>query len=99
MSNLIHFPNGNPVRMKNWELFDAVARHLLTQNAQSCSIGPNGGCAYRGDQGRKCAVGFMIPDELMTPDIEGASIEGPRDTSVGRQGHHRAQRYRIRIRR
>lgn len=27
-------------------------------------------CAYRGDNGRKCAVGMVIPDEDYSPDME-----------------------------
>lgn len=28
-------------------------------------------CAYRGDEGTKCAVGLFIPDELYSPTMEG----------------------------
>lgn len=38
-------------------------------------------CQYRGDNGRMCAVGCLIPDDLYTPDIEGSAstdfFEGP----------------------
>lgn len=58
--------------MTNQEIFDRVYVHLLTQNAKSeASIG----CAYRGDNGRKCAIGCLIPDEVYKPDFEGISPE------------------------
>lgn len=61
-------------------LFDVVADHLLTQKAKSLSTdamrekGNPLGCAYRGANGMKCAVGVMIPDELYSPKLEGWSI-------------------------
>ena len=43
------------------EVFDRVASHLLTQSARS--LLPDGsGCAYRGANGRMCAVGCLIAD-------------------------------------
>lgn len=42
------------------EVFEFVAHHLLTQKEQ-CMI--NGKCAYRGENGLKCAVGCIIADE------------------------------------
>ena len=43
------------------ELFDKIATHLLTQGARSeNSLGK---CLYRGEFGRKCAVGCLISDE------------------------------------
>jgi hypothetical protein len=56
--------------MTNQEIFDKVARHLLTQGARS--MGPNGTvqCLYRGSDGLKCAVGCLIPDELYWAGLE-----------------------------
>lgn len=28
-------------------------------------------CSYRGSEGRKCAAGYLIPDELYDPNMEG----------------------------
>lgn len=54
------------------EIFDTVAKHLLTQNARSVgSYFETGGCRYRGPNGLKCAVGCLIPDELYDPEMEG----------------------------
>lgn len=50
------------------EIFDRVARHLLTQKERSVT---RGRCRYRGAQGLKCAIGCLIPDELYRVDMEG----------------------------
>ena len=46
--------------MNNQEAFTIVRRALLKQNAQSRKS--DGHCAYRGNDGLKCAVGHLIPD-------------------------------------
>jgi len=33
---------------------------------------PSGQCLYRGPDGKKCAAGLLIPDELYNPKMEGA---------------------------
>lgn len=64
----------------NQEIFDIVAKHLLTQAAKSLSVQCTGtvyehrACRYRGDEGRKCAVGVLIPDELYKAELEGWSV-------------------------
>ncbi len=43
----------------------------------SSAIYPDTGvesCKYRGPNGKKCAVGMFIPDELYHPNIEGSCI-------------------------
>ena len=57
--------------MDNQQAFDTVARHLLTQGCKS--IGPHG-CAYRGEGGKKCAIGALIPDDLYNRSFEGNRI-------------------------
>ena len=32
------------------------------------------GCRYRGPDGKKCAIGHMIPDEHYRPEMEGGSV-------------------------
>ena len=54
------------------QTFDLVARALLAQGGPSMSAGM---CKYRGDCGRKCAAGWLIPDSKYDPDLEGVSIE------------------------
>ena len=59
------------------EVFDKVATHLLTQMEQSRSEAAKGfskeptGCAYRGDGGKMCAVGCLIPDDIYDEEMEG----------------------------
>lgn len=31
-------------------------------------------CAYRGDNGLKCAIGHVIPDSIYTADMEGRAV-------------------------
>ena len=54
------------------KVFDIVAKHLLTQNAQSKS--KTGYCKYRNENGLKCAIGVLIPDEVYSPKYEGTNI-------------------------
>lgn len=55
--------------MKIQELFDTVATHLLTQKKRATNTH---GCAYRGENGLKCAVGCLIPDSKYDPELEGS---------------------------
>jgi hypothetical protein len=50
------------------EVFETVARHLLTQGRQS--INAKGHCAYRGAEGRMCAVGCLITDDEYAPVMD-----------------------------
>lgn len=54
------------------QIYDTVKAHLLQQRC--VSINPTIGCAYRGDNGTKCAVGALIPDSMYDPAMEGAVI-------------------------
>lgn len=49
------------------EIFDQVAKHLLTQMARS-DRGPY--CAYRGPDGLVCAAGCLISDSEYTPEFD-----------------------------
>lgn len=65
--------------MKKQKIFDKVATHLLTQNAQSRAliedaVGPT--CAYRGSEGRKCAIGCLIPNTRYKSEMEGKGVRG-----------------------
>lgn len=58
--------------LQSQEIFDKVATHLLTQNAKSID---GKACMYRGPNGLRCAVGGIIPDDLMNEcNFEGASV-------------------------
>jgi hypothetical protein len=55
-------------------VFDYVAEHLLRQGEPAMT---GNGCAYRGEGGLQCAVGFLIDDrmyEKLTDAIEGKTI-------------------------
>lgn len=60
--------------MDKQQVFDKVAKHLLTQNAKSMAPYDGGytDCAYRGRGGLMCAVGCLIADEHYSSDLEGA---------------------------
>lgn len=58
-------------RLTNQEIFTKVKRHLLKQKQQARRLG---GCAYRTEDGLKCAVGCLIPKKLYKKQIEGLAI-------------------------
>lgn len=69
------------------ETFDKVATHLLTQNEramrddrvidpESLYYDPDNNCAYFNEDGLKCAVGCLIPEDKYSPDIEGKGVHG-----------------------
>lgn len=53
-------------------IFNRVKNYLLAQNEQS--LDSQDRCMYRGDDCRKCAVGFLISDEFYTPKLERKSL-------------------------
>ncbi len=57
------------------EVFDYIANHLLTQNAQSKDPN-NGACLYRGPDGKKCAVGILFEDSDYDRNYEGTNWIG-----------------------
>jgi len=54
------------------EIFDYVTPLLFAQGERSMLEGGTT-CAYRGVDGMRCAVGFLIPDELYSYGLEGKS--------------------------
>jgi hypothetical protein len=55
-------------------MFDTVLTNLTTQGVASTGrTNPEGdiSCQYRGTEGRKCAVGWLIADEQYTTAFEG----------------------------
>ena len=60
------------------QVFDQIAEHLLTQSSKSRQTIENSGCssrcAYRGDEGAKCAIGVLIPDEEYRGDMESKAV-------------------------
>lgn len=61
--------------MTDQEIFNTVVRGLRGQGWQRSVEG--GSCRYRCDDGRKCAVGHLIPDERYSPDLEGVAVVRP----------------------
>jgi hypothetical protein len=59
--------------LTNQEVFDKVAVYLLNQPERCEDFDEK--CLYRGPNGNKCAVGFLIPDELYQPswDVGGGT--------------------------
>lgn len=57
--------------MSRQEIFDHVSSNLLKQGAQSRSAS---GCAYRGTDGGRCAIGWLIPDEEYRKSMEDHSF-------------------------
>ena len=63
--------------MNKQEIFDIVVAHLRQQNAKSILAKPitnvHGAesCAYRGPEGRKCAVGILLSDAEYSDTMEG----------------------------
>lgn len=51
------------------QIYDTVRSHLLLQMKQS--IDAAGIYMYRGDNGMKCAIGCLIPDQIYVADMEG----------------------------
>ena len=59
--------------MNAQEIFDKSAAHLLQQMRRA--MDPKTViCSYRGEAGRTCAIGCLIPDHLYTPDIERTAV-------------------------
>ena len=54
----------------NQTAFDKVYKHLLTQNSQAMNADGTE-CAYRGSDGKMCAVGCLITDADYDPIMEG----------------------------
>lgn len=54
------------------KVYDKVARHLLTQNEKA--VLEENMCRYRTPDGRKCAVGCLIPDDVYHDSIEGDTV-------------------------
>lgn len=57
--------------MTEQEIFDKVKSHLLSQGKKSFQ---GISCAYRGDDGLKCAIGCLISDENYSSSLEGWTV-------------------------
>lgn len=59
-----------PETATDQEVFDIVARHLLTQGRRALW---GEACAYRTPEGDRCAIGALIPDEVYKLEWEGCA--------------------------
>lgn len=69
-------------RYTQQQAFDIAYKGLKAQGCKSLTIGS--GCAYRGGEGRKCAIGMLLTDEDMQVGKREAgvvSIEGSSPSS------------------
>jgi hypothetical protein len=51
-----------------------IVQHMAQQ--KTAAITPNDGCMYRTQDGKKCAIGGIIPDDLYSEEMEGKLIRG-----------------------
>ncbi len=56
--------------MTKQQVFDKVVLGFVEQKAFARVGGPGGSCRYRTDEGFKCAIGMLIPDDIYDPQIE-----------------------------
>lgn len=60
--------------MTDQEIYDKVKAHLLKQGRRSIAPCPGVNnvtkCVYRTEDGRSCAVGCLIPDEVYQPQMD-----------------------------
>ena len=71
--------------MNRQQTFDTVVAHLRKQGKQATIDGH--GCAYRGDNGTKCAVGCLIPDSEYREEFEGWPVGGVMGQCMALQDH------------
>jgi len=60
--------------MTKQEIFNKVWDHFIVNKGKR-SMSPSGkSCRYRGEDGGRCAVGILIPDEMYSSEIEGSRV-------------------------
>lgn len=64
------------------DIYERVSTHLLTQLA--VSEDDNGSCRLRSPEGRKCAIGSLLRDDLYEPGLEGVGISYYRHAPDGK---------------
>jgi hypothetical protein len=60
--------------MNKQAIFDKVVGHLRMQGCRSIFSDTLRSCAYRGKEGRKCAIGVLIEDSEYAPWMEGRPL-------------------------
>jgi hypothetical protein len=64
------------------DIYERVSQHLLAQRA--VSEDDNGSCRLRSAEGRKCAIGSLVRDDVYEPDLEGVGISYYRHAHDGK---------------
>ena len=59
--------------MNKQQVFERIVDHLLAQKEPALNPGKYA-CMYRGENGKKCAVGVLIPDEEYLSGFEGKDV-------------------------
>lgn len=59
------------------QVFDAALFGIRSQNYEPALVDTDDGrdCMYRCEDGRKCAIGWSIPDEVYTSEMEGLTVD------------------------
>lgn len=60
--------------MTNQEILNLVYPAIVKQGGMS--VGSDGFCAYRGENGMRCAVGWLIDDENYRHALESQTVDG-----------------------
>jgi hypothetical protein len=72
----------SPIRMLSpKDIYQHVSQHLLAQGV--VSEDDNGSCRLRGANGRKCAIGSLVRDDLYDAALEGIGISYYRHAQDG----------------
>ena len=59
-------------QLNRQEVYNTVRDHLLKQRVKG--VDDYGSCAYRSENGLKCAIGALIKDEYYDPCFEGKGV-------------------------
>jgi hypothetical protein len=66
--------------MTRQQMFNTAYHGLAAQGFER-SVDASGGCRYRGDKGMRCAIGYLISDEIAAK-LEGFSVCSPNPVVV-----------------
>ena len=61
-------------KARKQELFNKAVAGLASQGFEA-SVDTDGTCQYRGPNGKRCAVGWLISDASYSPEMEGKTPE------------------------
>lgn len=72
----MRIPREMIMRLQTQEIFDVIAWNLLRQHARARVVHDDGRgqCRYQAPDGKRCAIGFIIPDDIYHPTLEGLRV-------------------------